>query len=178
MEIGERSQCRRQASDTAASRGSNGVLTWKFTATGLATAFLMACGGGAAPTPVAVALQAEVCTEGDGPESKLYIRNLDDYEWRDITCTLMKGEGAYTREWPSLLPESQRRAEALHDSLAFKWDSDVILGSTDPGGGGSDSGVSGPQILRLRFFTHLDSAKIEINSPQPGEWTGAIQPCQ
>ena len=148
-------------------------------ATGVISLLVAACGsGGASKVAPVQALNAEVCIEGEGPKSTLYIRNLDDYEWRDITFTIIKGDGEYAREWPSLLPESQRRAEALHDSLAFKWDSDVILGSTDPGGGGSDSGVSGPQILRLRFFTNLDSAKIEIDSPHPGEWTGEVQPCQ
>ena len=144
----------------------------KLTATGLATAFLIACGGGAEPTPVAVVLKAEVCTEGDGPESKLYIRNLDDFEWSDVTFTLMKGDGPFSRKWPSLLPESHQPAEPFTDPMEFKFDSDFE--TVRPG----STGVMVPQILRLRFFTHLDSAKIEINSPQPGEWTGAMQPCQ
>ena len=145
---------------------------------GLATLFLTACSGGAEPTPVALALNAEVCIEGEGPKSKLYIRNLDDYEWRDITFTLIKKDGPFSRKWPSLLPEGRQPAEPLTDSLEFKFDSDFYLGKPGVGGGQGGGEPSGPQILRLRFFTNLDSAKVEVDSPQPGEWSGDITQCQ
>ena len=148
----------------------------KLAALTLAIVLLTACGGGAGPTPVALALKAGVCTQGEGPKSKLYIRNLDDYEWRDITLTIMKGEEPYEREWTNLLPESQQSAEPFTDPLNFKWDSDISVG--EPSSGGASSALLGPQIVRLRFFLNLDSARIEINSPQPGEWAGAVQPCQ
>ena len=145
-------------------------------AVGVAMLVLAGCGGGGAKQTPMVALKAEACTKGEGPESKLYIRNLDDYEWREITFTIMKGDGAYTREWPSLVPENEQPSEPLTDSLSFKWDSDVSVGELSSGRGSAS--LFGPQILRLRFFNNLDSAGIEINSPQPGEWSGDISRCQ
>ena len=158
----------------------NARLARPLTVAGLAVLCLTACGGGAEPTPVAVVLNAEVCAEGEGPKTKIYLRNLDDYEWRDVTFTLMKNEEPFTRQSPSWLPESQQPAEPFTDALKFESDSDVeaAAGGGTSGGGGGATGVTGPQILRLRFFNNLDSAKVEVNSPQPGEWSGDITKCQ
>ena len=144
---------------------------------GVAMVVVTACGGGGDPTPVAVALNAEVCTEGDGPRTQLYIRNLDDFEWKDITYTIMKRDAPFTREWPNLLPESQQPAEPFTDGMDFMFNSDVSAGEGQ-GGGGGGTGVSGPQVLRLRRFIDIDSARIEIGLPQSGTWTGDIHPCR
>ena len=144
----------------------------------LAVLCLTACGGGAEPTPEALVLNAEVCAEGEGPKTTIYLRNLDDYEWRDVTFTLMKKEEPYKTESASWLPESQQPAEPFTDALKFESDSDTELVSGQTGGGAGGRGVSGPQILRLRFFNNLDSAKVEVNSPQPAEWSGDITKCR
>ena len=147
----------------------------KLAATGLAITFLIGCGsGGAEPTPVPVALTADVCTEGEARDTKLHIKNLDDFEWRDITFSLVKADATYAREWPSLSPESLRAAEPITDSLEF-----TSLGDLDYDPfWDAQPGRPIPAVLRLHNFSSLESAKIVISAPQPGEWAGEVQPCQ
>ena len=129
-----------------------------------------ACGsGGAEPTPVPVALTVEVCTEGEARDTKLYIKNLDDFEWRDITINLSKAGNTYTREWASLSPESQQAATPFTDSVEFYYTGKI------PGLG---LRAFNPAQWRLHNFSSLEGATIESSSPQPGEWTGEVHPCQ
>ena len=147
----------------------------KLTATGLAIPFLIACGGGAEPTPVAVALKAEVCTEGEARDTKLYIRNLDDFEWRDITFSLVKADETYAWESASLTPESQQAAEPFTDSLEF-----TTLGYIGYVGRlpAEQTFTRTVAIKRLHNFSSLESATIETNSPQAGEWAGSVHHCR
>ena len=67
-------------------------------AIGVISLLVAACGSGGASAKVVPvqALKAEVCTEGEARDTKLYIRNLDDFDWRDITFSLVKaGEGGW-----------------------------------------------------------------------------------
>ena len=140
----------------------------KLEAIARAMIFLIACGGGAEPTPVAVALKAEVCTEGEVRDARLYIRNLGEYEWRGVTISLVKSGYSYRREWASLLPHSDQAASPIIDSTDFKYISDTP---------GDPEQFLNP-VYRLQNFGHLDAATIQIDEPHQGEWTGAVQPCQ
>ena len=140
-------------------------------ATGVISLLVAACGSGGASTKVVPvqALNAEVCTEGEARDTKLYIRNLDDFDWRDITFSLVKADETYTREWASLAPEREQETAPFADAVEFSY-----LGKDEAG----YAELPGGPIERLHNFSHLDSARIVTKSPQPGEWTGAVQPCQ
>ena len=145
--------------------------------------FLIGCGsGGAEPTPVPVALTADVCTDGEARDTVLYIRNLDDFEWQSATVSLSKGADTYTREWASLSPERQQAAVAITDSLEFTYTYWSYHGRLIPRG---DRQRNEPPLRwdeagtkRLHNFSNLESATIEITSPHPGDWAGEINPCQ
>ena len=48
---------------------------------GVMSLIVAACGPGVAePTPVPVVLNAEVCTEGEARDIRVYVRNLEDFE--------------------------------------------------------------------------------------------------
>ena len=146
----------------------------KLTATGLAITFLIACGsGGAEPTPVPVVLTAEVCTVGEARDTKLYVKNLDDYEWRGISMNLVKAGETYTGERASLSPESQQPAEPFAGALEFSYLRSL---TTETSGPLTTSGNT--TLRRLHNFSNLESATIEIKAPQPGEWAGEVHPCQ
>ena len=141
-------------------------------AIGVISLLVAACGSGGASAKVVPvqALKAEVCTEGEARDTKLYIRNLDDFDWRDITFSLVKADGTYAREWASLLPESQQAAEPFTDALEFSYRKreereDFSLNDSE-------------LIVRLHNFSGLEGATIETSPPQPGEWTGEVHPCQ
>jgi hypothetical protein len=140
---------------------------------GAATALLIACGSGAAePTPVPVTLTAEVCTEGQARNSLLHVKNLDDFEWRDITITLVKLGNRYSREWVSMAPDAQQPV-SFTDAREFFYL--ALASGTGIGVGLSRETEQG--MKRLHNFTNLESATIQITSPQPGEWTGEVGPC-
>ena len=86
---------------------------------------LAACGSGGSSPEAKVALarplKAEVCTEGEARGTKLYVRNLDDFEWRDISISLVKDGETYAREWASLSSESQQASEPFTDSTQFSF---------------------------------------------------------
>ena len=142
----------------------------------------VACGsGGAEPTPVPVALTADVCTEGEARDTKLHIKNLDDFEWRNITFSLVKAGNAYTWEWPGLSPESHQAAQGFTDAAEFYYEGLLETTLFRSGGArvtqrGSSEVVQG--IIRLHNFSNLESASIEIRAPQLGKWTGEVYSCE
>ena len=141
-------------------------------AAALSVLWIAACGSdGASKVVPARVLTAEVCTEGEARDTKLYIRNLDDFDWRDITFSLVKADETFAREWAKLPPESQGAADPFTDPSEFSYQGTIASVAVSRG-----TGV--PAILRLHNFSGLESATIEIGAPQPGEWSGDVQACQ
>ena len=103
------------------------------------------------------ALIAEVCTEGEARDTRLYVRNLDDFDWGDITLSLVKSNETYTRKQALLPPETQQAAEPFADPSEFKL----------PFGGRA-----------LVSLSNLERAIIKISDPRPGDWTGEVHPCR
>ena len=60
---------------------------------GVALLAIAACGeGGAVSSTIPeVPLLAEVCVSGEGKDASLYVRNLNDFEWQEVTFVLAKG---------------------------------------------------------------------------------------
>ena len=101
----------------------------------------------------------------------LYVRNLDDFAWGEVAVTVTKGDLAYTKQVPELVPESIEAAAPFTNSLDFAFD--------DPGGS-APSKVTGEQVHErrpLHNFGNLASAKIVVTTPYPGEWEGEVPPC-
>ena len=156
---------------------------------GLTTIALTACGSGAASPETKVvpprALNAEVCNEGEGRDAKVYLRNLDDFEWGDYTFSLTKNGNDYTYASGPLatqdpdvpeswLPESQRTSEPFTNSRDFGYDAAVTGFYADLQ---RSQDNTSRMISRMHNFTSLEGAKIVISKPFPGEWTGDVQPC-
>ncbi len=129
---------------------------------GLIAVLLSGCGGGAAaPTATpAPSLKAEACkkkVEGlPGYGIQLFVRNLNDFEWKDATFTGKDFSNQpyrqYVDSWP---PESTQAAEPLITPQDFK------------------TGVQ-----PLTTFSLLTTLTITIEEPFRAEWTGDVAPCQ
>ena len=129
---------------------------------GLIVVLLSGCGGGvAAPTATpAPTLKAEVCknrVEGlPGYDIQLFVRNLNDFEWKDATFVGKDFSNQPYRQyvdiWP---PESTQTAEPLTTPRDFK---------------------TGRQPLTS--FSLLTTLTITVEEPFRAEWTGDVAPCQ
>ena len=150
---------------------------------------LTACGsGGASPETKIVpvrALNVQVCMEGEARDAKLYLKNLDDFEWDDYTFSVIKNGKEYSyathpfnmedpdiaESWP---PEAQQTSKAFATSRDFFYDPpreddvshDVMAGSH-----------SRTVLSRMHNFSALEGAKVVISKPFLGEWTGEVQTC-
>ena len=146
----------------------------RLAAASLTLLLIVACGADGASHDDEVVplkkLSAEVCTEGKARGAKLYVRNLDDFEWRGITLNVVKSGETYSREWSGLRPQSDHPAEPFTDSTEF-----FVLGTVVSQAVSRGTGV--PGMKRLHNFSSLESARIEITAPHPGEWTGDVAPC-
>ena len=140
---------------------------------------LIACGSDDSKSQDAALMQeitAEVCTDGEGRKSKLYVRNTDDFEWVDVKIDLIKGGQNYTMTLERLLPESDIPAEPFTDSTQFFY----WLGGADQKPGGK-TGISlnarNSEKFVLTNFSHLQNVSIEAKLPFPAKWSGEPQPC-
>ena len=132
--------------------------------------FTVGCGSGSsqddAQSIAKVPINAEICIEGSGQDSKVFIRNLNDFEWGGVTFILTKGsskttEYALTRyapeNWP---PESQTPA------TPFSKPKDWI-------NKGKVAGRPQEVLRRLTFFSSLTGSIVRIKKPFEAEWSSS-----
>ena len=148
-------------------------------------AVMVACGpGGASQPPSAkidpqVSLSVEVCTEGEARDTRIYFRNLNDFQWEAVSFSVSKGGSTYTlgdepqsmqggREKPETWePESTKAATPFSEAGDFTFRSVK-----------QDRGSSHKAPLnRLTHLGFLDSVTVKVDLPYPLEWTGEVQPC-
>ena len=138
-----------------------------------AVVLLSGCGSEeAADEQPMLALDAQVCTAGEARDTVLFVRNLDDFDWKSAGITVVKGDLEYTHEVESFPPESVQAAQPFTVASDFAFD-DL--------GGSAPSGVTGEQVHErrpLHNFGNLTSARIVSSAPQAGEWSGEVHPCQ
>ena len=137
-------------------------------------AWLSACGSDEAvdEQQALLDLNAQVCTEGEARSTVLFVRNLDDFDWKNASITVVKGDLEYTHEVTSIPPESAQAAQPFTVPSDFAFD-DL--------GGSAPSAVTGEQVHErrpLHNFGNLTSARIVSAGLQAGEWSGGVQPCQ
>ena len=136
---------------------------------GVALLAIVACGegGGGSSTIPKVPLLAEVCISGEGKDASVYVRNLNDFEWQEVTFVLAKGgkqvkDYTLSRSAPTnWAPESQQPADPL--TRPANWTRKEKVGS-------------GERVLRLTFFSSLEGATIKIKKPFKAEWESAEVP--
>ena len=140
---------------------------------------LIACGSGdvkSQDTALTQEIKAELCTEGEGRGTKLYVRNSDDFEWIDVKIDLTKGGQTYSMTLERLLPESDSSAEAITDSTQFFY----WFGGAEQKPGGK-TGISlnarNSEKFVLTNFSHLQNATIEVQLPFPAKWTSEPKVC-
>ena len=139
-----------------------------------AVVLLSACGSDEAvdEQQQLLVLNAEVCTEGEARDTVLFVRNLDDFDWKSASITVVKGDLEYTHEVASIPPESAQAAQSFTVPSDFAFD-DL--------GGSAPSDVTGEQVHErrpLHNFGNLTSARIVSSGPQAGEWSGEVPSCQ
>ena len=136
-----------------------------------------ACGSGGASSPGSdpETITAQVCTDGEARDTRLYVRNLDDFEWMDLEVSVSKGGETYSQELASLLPESQAIALPFSNSGDFFY---YLGGSTQKPGGKSGLGhVRQTDRYNLGSFAHTESAEVSIKTPIEAVWKGEVGPC-
>ena len=149
----------------------------------LAAAVACGPGGAAQPQPAKidpqVSLNVEVCTEGEGRDTRIYFRNLNDFEWQAVSFSVSKGGRMYTlgeepqsmqggREKPETwLPESTKAAVAFAEAGDFTF---------RPVGQDRGSSHKAP-LNRLTHLGFLDGAAVKVELPYPLEWSGEVKPC-
>ena len=149
----------------------------------LALVLLAACGsGGASPSAKrsqAHTISAEACTQGEARDTTLYVRNLNDFEWKGATLRVTKGGRTYllglegqhisnSRIDPiDRPPESLQPADPFTDPSQF----------TTRGEGIRKDSKHGAPVIRLASFSHLESVTVELSAPLKAEWTGEVHPC-
>ena len=141
---------------------------------------LIACGSGdvtSQDTALTQEIKAEVCTEGEGRKTKLYVRNADDFEWIDVKIDLTKGGQTYSMALNRLLPETDSSAKAITDSTQFFY----YFGGSEQTAGGqrkiSNLSLWNSEKFVLTNFSHLQNATIEVQLPFPAKWTGEPKVC-
>ena len=131
----------------------------------------------APPEPLA----AEICIEGQGRSSELFIRNLNSYDWDGVIDFVLEkggleyrllGVGRWSRsgkDKPTLWkPEVQQPSPPFTDSGDFVW--------KDPQWGIDYN--RGPEVTRLSFFTGITGASIKINGTYTADWsTASVEQC-
>ena len=155
---------------------------WSVMMVGLPGFLLMGgCASDAASSVPVQALNAQVCTEGQGRDTRLLVRNLDDYGWERVEISVMKGEREYT---VGIDPRSKVKhsaslghwpPEEVTQSAPFDTASDFVFKgrSSDP-----KDPMYGQEQVPLTNFDNLDSAMIEIATPYPAERKGEVRPCE
>ena len=148
-------------------------------------AVVAACGPGGAAQPQPgkidpqVSLSVEVCTEGEGRDTRVYFRNLNDFEWQAVSFSVSKGGRMYTLgEEPQSMQGGRQRPEtwppeATKAAVAFAEAGDFTF---RPVGETRGSSHKAP-LNRLTHLGFLDSATVKVELPYPLEWTGEVQPC-
>ena len=148
-------------------------------------AVMAACGpGGASPPPPAkidpqVSLSVEVCTEGEARDSKIYFKNLNDFEWEAVSFSVSKGGRIYTlgdepqsmqggREKPEMWPPESNKA-----ATPFSEAGDFTFRLVQENRGSSHKAP----LNRLTHLGFLGGATVKVALPYPLEWTGEVQPC-
>jgi hypothetical protein len=127
----------------------------------------------APPAPIA----AEICIEGEGKNTQLFIRNLNTYDWDgEIDFVLEKGGLEYKllgigrwsrsgKDKPTLW-----KSEAEQPSLPFTDSGDFVW--KDPQWGIDYN--RGPEVTRLSFFAGVTGASIKINGTYTADWSTEI----
>ena len=151
----------------------------------VAVALLAGCGAGGAAAPAAKIdtqqdIEAEACTAGEARDTALYVRNLNDFEWKGARLRVTKGGKTYllglegqhiTESRFDLLdrqPESVASSEPFSDPSQF----------TTRGEGIRRDSKHGAPVIRLANFSHLDSVTVELDAPLASTWTGEVQECR
>ena len=130
----------------------------------------LGCGSGSSdgdtPGITKVPINAEFCVDGSGQDQKIFVRNLNDFEWGEVSFILTKGsskttEYTLTRSAPQVWPP-----ETVTPASPFSKPKDWIYKGKVPGR---------PQeiLRRLTFFSRLTGAIIRINKPFEAEWSSS-----
>ena len=144
-----------------------------FMLTAAMTLLLTACGSNGVSEDAPIhSMNAEACIMGEARDTVLYIRNLDDFEWVDVTVDLIKSGMAYQAKFNSISPDTETPTEAITNPRLFSLDNSPGVTGLNPIG----DKVSWRAVLGN--FANLESAKISIKTPFSSEWAGQVDSCQ
>ena len=124
-------------------------------------------------------LDAEVCTEGEARSTVLFVRNNNDFEWKDVDLRLAKGGKNYLLglagmhvtdsriDTFDLPPQSTTLAPPFKDATKF----------TGRGEGIRKDSTHGAPLIRLSNFSNIESATIKLGIPGQPTWAGPVTKC-
>ena len=125
-------------------------------------------------------LQAEICTEGEARSTMLFVRNDNDFEWKNVDLRLTKGGKVYLlglagmHVTDSRIDDFDLPPQAIKPSLPFK-DATKFTGR---GEGIRKDSAHGAPLIRLANFSNIESVPIKLHIPAHPTWAGPVTKCE
>ncbi len=118
-------------------------------------------------------ISAEVCIEGSGRDAVLFVRNLNDFSWDEVSMEVVRGGRNYIlgvhaahvvqNRWTKLTiePEITKAAEPFTEPNKF-----------------TSRKESHRELLRLTSFDLVQSVTLILDKPFESKWTSDVGNCE
>ena len=149
----------------------------------IAITCLISCGSSTETTSgdfEKITLMPEVCTEGEARNTVLFVKNNNDFEWKNIDMRLTKGGKTYLLGLAGMHVTDSRidtfdlPPQATTPSMPFK-DATKFSGR---GEGIRKDSAHGAPLIRLANFSNIESVTIKLDIPGQPSWGGPVTKCE
>ena len=132
-------------------------------------------------------LKVAVCTEGEGRDTTILFKNLNDFIWEGVSFSVEKSGKVYTLGNDPLSMQGGRSKptswppEATKSAVAFVEAGDFTSRPVDEKQAAHGRHHSAPPLVRLTHFGYLDRASVEVKIPEEPfelDWSGEISACK
>ena len=133
------------------------------------------------------ALKVAVCSEGEGRNTTILFKNLNDFIWEDVSFSVEKSGTVYTLGDEPLSMQGGRSKptswppETTKPAVAFVEAGDFTARPLEKKQASHGRKQSAPPLVRLTHLGYLDSASVKVKIPEEPfslDWSGEISDCQ
>ena len=132
-------------------------------------------------------LKVAVCTEGEGRNTAILFKNLNDFIWEDVSFSVEKSGTVYTLGDEPLSMQGGRSKptswppEATKPAVAFVEAGDFTSRPLDEKQASHGRHHSAPPLVRLTHLGYLNRASVKVKIPEEPftlDWSGEISACK